>query len=90
MRMQLASVVLLQPLSEYLNHRQKRLLILDHENHIIHETAIVQTKFIKDIMVEVIEVVVHRVLPDQMADSTAYSVWLFELGFIIRNILPFP
>lgn len=75
-RMQTAAVRLKPPLDFGKRIGEKRLLVLHDEIHIIDETDVVRRDVIQHPMIEVVEVVVHPVLPKQMPDCRADSVGL--------------
>ena len=77
-----------KPLANLLHERQSALLIVRHENHIIHKANEVQAALVYDIVIQLVQIVVHRVLPDQMPDCAADAVRLMEETLLVRNVRP--
>lgn len=54
------------------------LLVVRHYYHVVNEANIFQPTLVEDIMVDIVEVVIHCVLPDEMPYGSADAVRLAE------------
>ena len=77
----------LQAAPELRQHGEYHSLILGADDDIIHKTDIMQPTLINSPVVQIIQIVVHGVLPDQVTDGTAYTGRFLKQALAFRDIL---
>lgn len=79
-----------QPTAQLRHHVGKEgRLVLHDENHVIHEPLVVYAER-QYPLVYFVEIVVHGVLPNQVANSCTDAVWLVEQAFLRLDLSPLP
>ena len=79
-----------QSAAEFRQHGQHHLLVVSTYHNVINETDIMKPTLINSPVVQIVQIVVHGVLPDEMADSTSDAGRFLKQTLALGNVHPLP